>query len=180
MTAHYIKKLSKGFTLIELLVVIGILGILATALIATIDPFEQLKKASDSNVKNAAVEFINGSLRYDVTHNALPWDSIVNGGYSGCGLNTGSITASALLTNPCVAALIQDGELKDAFSDATNVTKEILVSGDTTHITACYKPNSKSGQHDPVTKYASTGIVTTGCTSQTAGSTVSCYYCAIL
>ena len=53
MTAQTnISKLQKGFTLIELLVVLGILGILATALVATIDPFEQLKKASDANVKN--------------------------------------------------------------------------------------------------------------------------------
>ena len=44
-----------GFTLIELLVVIGILGILAAALVATIDPFEQLKKADDAKIKNIAV-----------------------------------------------------------------------------------------------------------------------------
>ena len=43
---NYLSRLfknSKGFTLIELLVVIGILGVLAAALIATIDPFEQIK-----------------------------------------------------------------------------------------------------------------------------------------
>jgi prepilin-type N-terminal cleavage/methylation domain-containing protein len=57
-------KTQAGFTLIELLVVIGILGILAAALIATIDPFEQLKKANDSSVKNVAVEFVNSNIRY--------------------------------------------------------------------------------------------------------------------
>jgi prepilin-type N-terminal cleavage/methylation domain-containing protein len=66
-------KSSKGFTLIELLVVIGILGVLAAALVATIDPFEQLKKATDANVKNTAVEFIDANIRYFTTHNAMPW-----------------------------------------------------------------------------------------------------------
>ena len=39
--------MKKGFTLIELLIVIAILGILAIALLATLDPFEQLRKSRD-------------------------------------------------------------------------------------------------------------------------------------
>src|SRR5260221_10989419 len=75
-----ILSASKGFTLIELLVVIGILGILASALVATIDPFEQLNKAQDANIKNVAVEFLNANIRYYTTHNAMPWDSVPNNG----------------------------------------------------------------------------------------------------
>jgi len=41
----------KGFTLIELLVVIGILGILAAALLATINPIAQLQKSNDAHRK---------------------------------------------------------------------------------------------------------------------------------
>ena len=37
-------RIQKGFTLIELLIVIALLGSLAVGLLATIDPFEQLKK----------------------------------------------------------------------------------------------------------------------------------------
>src|SRR6185503_6667683 len=75
LSAQFLRKTqsSKGFTLIELLVVIGILGILATALVATIDPFEQLKKADDANVKNTAVEFTDANIRFYTTHNALAW-----------------------------------------------------------------------------------------------------------
>ena len=72
-TAQKHLKNQKGFTLIELLVVIGILGVLATALVTTIDPFEQLRKAQDANVKNALVEYVNANLRYYTTHNNLPW-----------------------------------------------------------------------------------------------------------
>jgi general secretion pathway protein G len=45
------KKLT-GFTLIEMLVVIGILGIIATVLFATINPVAQLQKANDAHRKS--------------------------------------------------------------------------------------------------------------------------------
>lgn len=44
-------KLLKGFTLIELLVVLGILGILAAALLAAINPIAQLQKSNDARRK---------------------------------------------------------------------------------------------------------------------------------
>ncbi|MSU26267.1 MAG: type II secretion system protein, partial [Candidatus Levybacteria bacterium] len=73
------KKVSnqknKGFTLIELLVVIGILGILVATLVATINPFEQIKKASDSNTKNVAVEYLNANIRYYTNHTEFPFDA---------------------------------------------------------------------------------------------------------
>ncbi len=61
-------KGKKGFTLIELLVVIGILGILAVGLLAAIDPFEQLKKGRDTNLRNVTVEYVNACTRYYATH----------------------------------------------------------------------------------------------------------------
>lgn len=39
----------KGFTLIELLIVIGILAVLATAVIMVLNPAELLKQARDSH-----------------------------------------------------------------------------------------------------------------------------------
>jgi general secretion pathway protein G len=42
----------KGFTLIELLVVVGILGILAAALLMTLDPFSQVQKGNDAKRKS--------------------------------------------------------------------------------------------------------------------------------
>lgn len=179
------RHLTKGFTLIELLVVIGILGILATALIATIDPFEQLKKAQDSNVKNSMVEYLNANLRYFTTHNGMPWaDTLNQGGYPGCGDNVGGGIVSAATLNTgsganCVLALVQDGELKPTYTTATNITKEITVFGDSNTVTACFKPASKSGQRDPNTKYSAAAVTVSGCVSQTAGGT-NCYYCAQL
>ncbi|MFH0773343.1 MAG: prepilin-type N-terminal cleavage/methylation domain-containing protein, partial [bacterium] len=40
------KKITRGFTLIELLIVIALLGALAVALLAALDPLEQIKKGT--------------------------------------------------------------------------------------------------------------------------------------
>lgn len=175
--------LQKGFTLIELLVVIGILGILATALVATIDPFEQLKKAQDSNIKNALVEYLNANLRYYTTHNAMPWADPANGGFTGCGGATETISGQVLNAGAgvnCLEALIDDGELKTTYADADNITKEIYVTGTDTQVTACYLPQSKSQKRDPQTKYDETGTEVTGCISQPGGTAEDCYWCAVL
>ncbi|HVA96274.1 MAG TPA: type II secretion system protein GspG [Candidatus Acidoferrales bacterium] len=54
-------KILRGFTLIELLVVLGILGILAAALLATINPVAQLEKSNDARRK-ADLESIQHAL----------------------------------------------------------------------------------------------------------------------
>lgn len=173
---------SKGFTLIELLVVIGILGILASALIATIDPFEQLKKATDANVKNALVEYLNANVRYYTTHNTFPWDTVANGGDNcnggvapdGSG-TTGINTPSTMTT--CTDALIAEKELKSGFSTATNLLKEIYITYDASNndLTGCFKPGSASQQKDKNTKFTQTGTDGTDCKS--AGGATSCYWC---
>jgi len=47
--SYFIKK---GFTLIELLVTLGILGILATVILITVNPVAQLQKANDARRKS--------------------------------------------------------------------------------------------------------------------------------
>lgn len=201
------QKLTQGFTLIELLVVLGILGILATALVATIDPFEQLKKASDSNAKNAAVEFVNASLRYYTTHNGMPWADATNGGKAGCGVD--GVVSGARLDGAdgdvsvdgdgsiCVGALIEDGELKTQFTSSTAITKAVWVSGvdnaTTKTATACFLASSKSQQRDPGTIYDSKGEVRTPIVGSVGAGGVNtakcgvggtdvtgCYWCAAL
>ena len=159
----YFKSFKKnaGFTLIELLVVIGILGILAAALIATIDPFEQLKKAQDANVKNTTVEFVNANVRYYSTNNVIS---------TACISSTLTGLAAA---NPCLATLIADGELKTAFVNATNVFTNVSYIGGTSSMTACFLPQSKSQKREPNTKYTATGAPTCPPASGT------CYWCAL-
>ncbi len=183
-------KRSAGFTLIELLVVIGILGILAAALVATIDPFEQLKKANDANVENAEIELINATIRYYTIHGGFPWDSAGstgNGGTDCAGINTTPtsvvdlppLTLNSVQFTPCLQDLVDNGELKASFMGATGVLGKISVFENTTEVTTCYDPESKSKTEDKETKYttvanadAGTVDVTTCVGTGTAGTNV--------
>ena len=51
------KKLLQGFSLIEMLIVIGILGLLAVALLVTINPIAQIQKSNDAQRKNDLAQF---------------------------------------------------------------------------------------------------------------------------
>ena len=46
------KRQKSGFTLVELLIVIALLGALAIGLIGALDPFEQLKKGTDTGTRD--------------------------------------------------------------------------------------------------------------------------------
>ncbi len=167
---------AKGFTLIELLVVIGILGILAAALVATLDPFEQLKKAQDANVKNIAVEFVEASTRYYTTHNAMMW-----GDDTSCATLAGPVTMSLTDSKavPCLTDLVNDGEIKAGFTTATNALQYIIITGSSNSVTACFQPQSKSGARDANAKYTIGGVETTGCAGQPGGSLTTCYWCSL-
>ncbi len=171
----------KGFTLIELLVVLGILGILAAALLAAINPVEQLRKGQDTSLKNIATEFVGANTSYYSTINALPWFSVANGGancYSG-GNTLNAVPLNSLAN--CITTLVSNGELKASFSQTANLSKVIITnpdpqSGNATDTVACFEPQSNSQQLDPNTKYTQGGAQGTSCKSQ--GGTNLCYWCA--
>ncbi len=170
------KTSQKGFTLIELLVVIGILGVLAAALVATIDPFEQLKKANDANVKNTAVEFVNATIRYYTTHNAMPWNNdTACAGQTGANFVTSGQTLSSMMT--CLSDLVSDGELKPGFTTVTNILNTIIISGASNTTVACFNPQSKAENHDSNTKYNQVGGTASGC-PVTTGISTACFWCA--
>lgn len=171
----------KGFTLIELLIVIAILGIMAAALIATVDPFEQVRKAQDTTLKDKSIEFVNANVRYYTVENALPWFSVANGGancYTG-GATFTSIALSSLTT--CISTLVSQGELKQGFLNSSDLSKIYVTNpnpqtGSATDTTVCFMPQSKSQQLDPNTRYAQNGA--NGTTCKSTGGTNNCYWCA--
>jgi prepilin-type N-terminal cleavage/methylation domain-containing protein len=157
LTAQHIKK-AAGFTLIELLVVIAIIGILAAALIATIDPLEQIKKSRDTTTKNVAVEYLSALTRYYATHQDWPWVyDADDDGSPDCGTTPDGSTTIADLSD-CTTVLTEENELKDAFT-TSNALKDVNVnydSGDEV-ITVCFAPESKSQQADKQTAFDEEG-----------------------
>jgi prepilin-type N-terminal cleavage/methylation domain-containing protein len=174
-------KLAKGFTLIELLVVLGILGILAAALLATINPVEQLNKASDTSLKNLAAQFVSANVRYYSVKSAMPWNSVATGGEAcyNAGTTLASVRLSSLST--CVNALVTSGELKQSFVNSSNLNNAFVTNpnpqtGNAADTIVCFQPRSEAQQRDANTRYTQAGAIGASCKSQ--GGTNNCYWCA--
>lgn len=162
-------KSTRGFTLIELLIVIALLGALAVGLLATIDPFEQLKKGRDTSQRNTVSEFYNANLRYYSTKAKFPWGTAA------------LATTSVNDLGDSVTALMNAGELKSRFPDLAgtgNLAKIYVTSTSSESVAVCFKPESKGFQIDPNTTYSQSGGSGTNCKSGTgASATADCYYC---
>lgn len=166
-------QLKKGFTLIELLIVIALLGALAVGLLATIDPFEQLKKGRDTSLRNTVSELFNANLRYYSIKGQFFWGT------------QGSAGAVWPNFSSTITELMNVGELKQRFPDlagTSNLAKIYLNSTGAEQVSVCFKPESKSFQEDANTVYASDGTQVTpvtNCPSGTSGSsaTDACWFC---
>ncbi len=181
---NYLNRLNHaaGFTLIELLIVIGILGVLAATIVATLDPFEQVRKARDSALRDASNEFLNASVRYYISKDELPWNSTTTPAsncYSG-GTTLSFIPLSSLST--CLRTLATSGELKQGFLSSSNLSLMFATNpnpqtGNPSDVIVCFKPQSKAMQKDPQTKYTQGGdSQSTGVCRFESGST-DCYWC---
>jgi len=165
----------KGFTLIELLIVIALLGALAVGLLATIDPFEQLKKGRDTSQRNAVSELYNAVLRYYSIKGYFPW-------------NTASVTTDTsgpvfTAFTSSIAELVAVGELKNRFQDLAgtgNLAKIYIYSPTSEQAAVCFKPESKSFLADANTIYDQSGLTSSGYGSEClglGGTSLSCFYC---
>lgn len=160
-----------GFTLIELLIVIALLGALAIGLLATIDPFEQLKKGRDTSTRNTTAEFYNANLRYYAVKSQFPW---------GTGATSGSLAA---VTGNVIQALITQGELKQRFIElagTNNLARIFFNSTAADHVAVCFDPESKSFNGDANTIYNVSGSPAgqANCLGFTPpGTSDACYFC---
>ncbi len=126
-------KINAGFTLVELLIVIALIGVLAVALVATLNPIEQINKARDARYKNDAAELLAAIERYYATQQFFPWSDNVwgtgNGAstssalgltakMSGVGICGGGATYDAIVDDcdDTAGQLIETDELKESFA----------------------------------------------------------------
>ncbi|HQB85307.1 MAG TPA: prepilin-type N-terminal cleavage/methylation domain-containing protein [Candidatus Pacearchaeota archaeon] len=72
------KNNKKGFTLIELLIVIGIIAILAAAIIIAINPGEQFKQARNATRWSHMNSIANGVYSYVISHGGNYPDCILD------------------------------------------------------------------------------------------------------
>lgn len=177
----------------ELLIVIGVLGILAAGLLAAIDPFEQLKKARDSNYRSGAIELLQSVQRYYANHGYFPWRAAgsacatANAETLAPTTQVASLSAATVAVganqdpdfNSCLDDLVADGELKSTFSSGLNTTLYIS-SWTKTNIRVCYSPESKSIRADVNTNLHLAGdpaLVSLGCSEQERldGDCLQCY-----
>jgi prepilin-type N-terminal cleavage/methylation domain-containing protein len=143
------NRKSYGFTLIELIIVIAVIGILATAVLAAINPVEQIRKANDSGKRSDASEFLNGVERYFATFQCYPWQ-YVDGGDCGTAVPAADTMAS-MKTGSAQGAvnfglneLVAKNELKAQYATRKGLDK-LFVSQDSNDLVhVCFIPESKT------------------------------------
>ncbi|MBL7158906.1 prepilin-type N-terminal cleavage/methylation domain-containing protein [Candidatus Microgenomates bacterium] len=164
---RFTLSLAKGFTMIEMLIVIAVLGILAAALLATIDPFEQMKKARDTTLRNSVIDYMDALTRYYGVTGGMPF------GVGDCSLGITAQDLTAGASQACTTLLVEAGELKTGFQAALgDKTNDIFMSlktgGVGESVVLCFEPDSKSIANDPNTVCSNIGR---GCTTTT------CFWC---
>jgi len=167
-----------GFTLVELLIVIALLGVLAAAVLAAINPLEQANRARDTRMRSDASQLLAAIDRYYVSIGHFPWfapGQDDNGAYGFISAATHGVAGPGLCGTDCTGTnyglLISNNELKSEFMRrdfvVATVDTDMLYIGKgnagTTNIAvsvyACWVPKSKS-ERSKATKAITVGSPT--------------------
>lgn len=192
MTAR--NKFNLGFTLVELLIVIALLGVLAAAVLAAINPLEQANRARDTRFRSDASQLLSAEDRYFVTQDKFTW--VTNGDVTNNDAAYGFANARDAGVGLCGVdcntdgLLIVNNELKTEFrnrdfiKNGTTATEALYVgkaTGASSSEYACWVPKSKS-ERTKATKTLTVGSpalgTATDCATRTyADLTTSCVVC---
>lgn len=147
-----------GFTMVELLVVIAIIGILATAVLAALNPLEQIRKGQDTSRKADAKTILDAVDRFQATFGCYPWQwnptnqnctatvptaLAINGSGNGVAAD-----ASAFGSTGPLYQLMQRDELRTQFTSRASITegKLWLSVNSSNQASLCFEPESQSGR----------------------------------
>jgi len=162
-----LKKLKRGFTMIELLIVIAILGVLAVAVLAAINPIEQINRSRDNGSRSDAEQLIGAVERYYSSQGYYPWLTSPNdtpmttewGKVDSTWVDNATTPAQVLTKLSSATGAV--GELKESFvSRVTATTYNTLYkynagnSGDSTFV--CFLPKSLSFKKEAADRCAGT------------------------
>ena len=153
--------------MIELLVVIAVIGILAVALLSTLNPLEQIRKGRDTRTRTDLAQLLGGVERYNASLGYFPWQASEGQDLASTGadipfLQIGGIgggvaiagSSPALTTTTALDALTSTSEVKSSFIDrvtGTTYPKTYLFYDDEAiggSVVACYTPESQSFQKE--------------------------------
>lgn len=147
-----IKKM--GFTMIELLIVIAVMGILAVAVLAAINPLELINRGKDAGFKQDVGNLTDAVDRFYAGRQYYPWQGSATTGTTGfiwTKLATAATSDGGSGNTGPIAALVTGQEIKTTFRDkiigAASAQQIYLYrnSTDTGNSTyACFLPLSKA------------------------------------
>jgi prepilin-type N-terminal cleavage/methylation domain-containing protein len=131
MIMSSLRKL--GFTMIELLIVIAVLGILAVAVLASINPIEQINRGRDTGSRSDAEQLVSAVDRFYAAKGYYPWMD------NGASLNTstdlgGALSAGNLLTLNAPGTLVGNDGVANAGIDVL----DLLSAGGTAELKASF------------------------------------------
>lgn len=162
-----IKNRTAGFTMIELLIVIAILGILAVAVLAAINPVEQINRGRDTGSRSDAEQLISAIDRYQAFQGFVPWTDSVTDDYTidpavivdlnWMNLATTCSVLERLGSEPLTAPCVNTDELKVSFNQRITATSYNPMwvynrgnLGDSTYV--CFEPKSNAFKQEATTR----------------------------
>ncbi len=165
MKLHLARGLRQaGFTMIELLVVIAVIGVLAVAVLSSINPIEQINKGRDTRLRSDGAQLISAADRFFAIQGYYPWNGASTEVINAYTLSrvVGAVTeVNTGSTGPVWPAwgnlLTTTSEVKAGFItrvSGENVLSVFKLAGANETIRVCYLPLSRQFKQQALTNCA--------------------------